>query len=112
MQLARVTGTIVATVKDPGLAGKKLLILAPFGSPARTVVALDAVGAGVGETVYFCRGREASLAWADSAPPTDAAVVGIADPAANPFLAPPAPSVPRPLAPAAKGPAAAKRKPR
>lgn len=84
MQLARVTGTVVATVKDPGLAAKKLLILAPLANPDRVVVALDAVGAGVGETVYFCRGREASLAWADGVPPTDAAVVGIADPAANP----------------------------
>lgn len=111
MQLARVTGTIVATVKDPGLDGKKLLILAPLASPARTLVALDAVGAGVGETVYFCRGREASLAWRDGVPPTDAAVVGIADPAANPFLGPAAP-VQAPAIPAATGPAAAKRKPR
>lgn len=88
MQLARVAGTVVATVKDPGLAGKKLLVLTPLAEPERSVVALDAVGAGVGEIVYFCRGREASLAWGSPAPPTDAAVVGIADPAANPDLAP------------------------
>ncbi len=93
MQLARVIGAVVATVKDADLVGKKLLILAPLapsGQPnaAASVVALDAVGAGVGELVYFCRGREASLAWERGAPPppTDAAVVGIADPAANPGL--------------------------
>lgn len=93
MQLARVIGAVVATVKDADLAGKKLLILAPLapsGQPnaAASIVALDAVGAGVGELVYFCRGREASLAWERGAPPppTDAAVVGIADPAANPRL--------------------------
>lgn len=93
MQLARVTGTVVATVKDADLAGKKLLILeplAPSGQPnsAASIVALDAVGAGVGELVYFCRGREASLAWERGAPPppTDAAIVGIADPAANAAL--------------------------
>jgi ethanolamine utilization protein EutN len=93
MQLARVIGAVVATVKDADLAGKKLLILAPLGpsgqpNAAASIIALDAVGAGVGELVYFSRGREASLAWerGDPPPPTDAAVVGIADPAANPAL--------------------------
>ena len=93
MQLARVIGAVVATVKDADLAGKKLLILAPLapsGQPnaAASIIALDAVGAGVGELVYFSRGREASLAWERGAPPppTDAAVVGIADPTANPGL--------------------------
>ncbi|MGH9533916.1 MAG: EutN/CcmL family microcompartment protein [Terriglobales bacterium] len=91
MQLARVIGTVVATVKDPELAGKKLLLVSPLAGPsagAAAIVALDAVGAGVGELVYFARGREASLAWdQDPPPPTDAAVVGIADPTANPQLA-------------------------
>ncbi|MGH9482523.1 MAG: EutN/CcmL family microcompartment protein [Terriglobales bacterium] len=87
MFLARVTGTVVATVKDEALRGCKLLLVRPLdarGTPLpRTLVALDAVGAGVGETVTCCRGKEASFPWLPAVVPTDAAVVGILDPAAN-----------------------------
>lgn len=83
MQLAVVTGDVVASVKDPNLTGHKLLLLQPL-TPARepagrTVVALDAVGAGVGEHVFFVRGREASFPFLPAEPPADACVVGIAD---------------------------------
>jgi ethanolamine utilization protein EutN len=83
MQLARVTGDVVATVKDAALSGHKLLLLQPL-SPDRTpvgriVVALDAVGAGVGEHVFFVRGREASFPFLPAEPPADACVVGIVD---------------------------------
>ena len=57
MQLAKVIGDIVVTRKDENLAGIKLMVLQPIaadGSNAgRTLVAVDAVGAGVGETVFF-----------------------------------------------------------
>ena len=43
-----------------------------------TLIALDAVGAGAGETIYWCRGREASLAFGPDVP-ADAAIVGIVD---------------------------------
>lgn len=43
------------------------------------LVAADAVGAGAGETIYWCRGREASLALLPAEVGTDAAVVGIVD---------------------------------
>jgi microcompartment protein CcmK/EutM len=83
MQLARVTGDVVSTVKDGGLTGHKLLIIQPI-APDRTpvgraVVALDAVGAGVGEHVFFVRGREASFPFLPAEPPTDACIVGIVD---------------------------------
>jgi len=82
--LARITGSVVATVKDGALEGKKLLLVRPLdpsGQPqGRTLVALDAVGAGAGETVYCCRGKEASFPWLPDAMPTDAAIVGIVDP--------------------------------
>jgi len=83
MQLARVTGDVVATVKDAALFGHKLLVLQPL-LPDRTpvgrlVVALDAVGAGVGEHVFFVRGREASFPFLPAEPPADACVVGIVD---------------------------------
>jgi ethanolamine utilization protein EutN len=83
MQLARVTGDVVATIKDAALSGHKLLLLQPL-SPDRTpvgrlVIALDAVGAGVGEHVFFVRGREASFPFLPAEPPADACVVGIVD---------------------------------
>jgi microcompartment protein CcmK/EutM len=83
MQLARVIGDIVVTRKDENLTGLTLLVLQPIGSDGRavgrTLVAVDAVGAGVGETVFFVRGREASFPWYPTEVPTDAGVVGIVD---------------------------------
>ena len=83
MHLARVIGAVVATIKDTTLNGHKLLLLqpvAPDRAPVgRTVVALDAVGAGVGEHVFFVRGREATFPFLPDEPPADACVVGIVD---------------------------------
>ena len=83
MQLARVIGDIVVTRKDETLTGIKLMVLQPIaadGSNAgRTVVAVDAVGAGVGETVFFVRGKEASFPFYPTEVPTDAGIVGIVD---------------------------------
>jgi microcompartment protein CcmK/EutM len=74
---------VVATVKDASLHGCKLLVLQPVTpdrEPAgRMLVALDAVGAGVGEHVFFVRGREASFPFLPAEPSTDACVVGIID---------------------------------
>jgi ethanolamine utilization protein EutN len=73
---------VVATAKHPALDGVKLLLLQPLtkdGKPrGRPFVALDAVGAGFRETVYWCRGREAALAFPGEVP-CDASVVGIVD---------------------------------
>ena len=84
MQLARVIGTVVATVKSPGLEGVKLLIIQPLDSrqqPAGSpLVAADAVHmAGPGELVYFVAAREASQALPEPFVPVDHAIVGIAD---------------------------------
>jgi ethanolamine utilization protein EutN len=83
MQLARVLGDVVVTHKDANLTGIKLLVLQPLaadGSPAgRSLVAVDAVGAGTGETVFFVRGKEASFPFYPTEVPTDAGVVGIVD---------------------------------
>ncbi len=83
MQLARVIGTIVATVKNDSLEGRTLLIvqsldaaLKPQGTP---LVAVDAVGAGVGELVFWCRGKEASFPFKREDTPTDCTIVGIVD---------------------------------
>ena len=82
MMLARVIGRVVATAKHSALEGRKLLLLQPLtkegAARGRPLVAVDAIGAGFQETVYWCRGREASLAFGAGVP-ADAAVVGIVD---------------------------------
>jgi microcompartment protein CcmK/EutM len=83
MQIARVIGDVVTTVKDANLSGIKLLVLQPLdpegNATGRTLVAVDAVGAGVGETVFFVRGKEASFPFHPVEVPADAGIVGIVD---------------------------------
>jgi microcompartment protein CcmK/EutM len=83
VQLAQVVGDVVSTVKDAALHGHKLLVLQPIAPDrqpvGRTLVAVDAVGAGVGEHVFFVRGREASYPFLPAETPVDACVVGIVD---------------------------------
>jgi len=83
MQLSRVIGYVVMTRKDERLTAITLLIvqpLTPEGEPAgRPLVAVDAVGAGVGEEVFFVRGKEASFPFYPAEPPVDAGIVGIVD---------------------------------
>ena len=83
MQVGRVIGDVVATRKDEALTGVKLLIVQPLDPErhpvGRAIVAADAAGAGVGEEVFFVRGREASFPFYPAEPPIDAAIVGIVD---------------------------------
>ena len=83
MQIARVIGDVVATRKDDSLIGIKLLIVQPLTvdrqPSGRALVAVDAVGAGVGEHVFFVRGKEASFPFYPAEPPVDAGIVGIID---------------------------------
>jgi microcompartment protein CcmK/EutM len=83
MHLARVIGEVVSTMKDDNLTGIRLMVLQPIAASGdaagRTLIALDSVGAGVGEHVFFVRGREASFPFLPAEPSTDACVVGIVD---------------------------------
>ena len=83
MQLARVIGEVVATIKDANLSGIKLLVVQPIAASGedagRSLVALDSIGAGVGEHVFFVRGREAAFPFYPAEPPADATVIGIVD---------------------------------
>ena len=83
MQLAKVVGDVVITRKDENLAGITLLVLQPIAADGsnvgRTLVAVDAMGAGIGETVFFVRGKEASFPFSPTEVPTDAGIVGIVD---------------------------------
>jgi microcompartment protein CcmK/EutM len=81
--LGRVIGNVVATMKDASLSGQRLLIVQPIDRTGRSkgkpIVALDSVGAGAGETVYWCRGKEASFPFLPAEVPTEATIVGIVD---------------------------------
>ena len=83
MQIGRVVGHVVATCKDEGLVSLKLLLVQPLTPErvpvGRLLVAADAVGAGVGEEVFFVRGKEASFPFYPAEPPVDAGIVGIID---------------------------------
>ena len=83
MQLARVIGDVVTTRKDENLVGIKLLIVQPLTPDHQPVgkplVAVDSVGAGVGEEVFFVRGKEASFPFYPVEAPVDAGIVGIVD---------------------------------
>jgi len=83
MQLARVIGEVVATIKDANLSGIPLLVVQPIAASGedtgRALVALDSIGAGVGEHVFFVRGREAAFPFYPAEPPADATVIGIVD---------------------------------
>jgi ethanolamine utilization protein EutN len=89
MFLARVEGSVVATKKDPSMNGRKLLLVRPqlvdekdptkFRPGANTIVAVDSVGAGLGELVMFCQGSSARLAPNLKDAPVDAVIIGIVD---------------------------------
>lgn len=89
MYLAQVIGQVVATKKDEHMTGRKLLLLRPqlvdeqdpakFRDGSNTIVAIDTVGAGIGELVMFCQGSSARQATGLKTVPVDAAVVAIVD---------------------------------
>jgi len=89
MFLARVEGSVVSTKKEASMNGRKLLLLRPqlvddkdptkFRPGQNTIVAVDSVGAGVGELVMFCQGSSARLAAGLKDAPVDAVIIGIVD---------------------------------
>ncbi len=80
---------MVATKKDPNMSGRKLLLLRPqlvddkdptkFRPGANTIIAVDGLGAGIGEMVLFCQGSSARLAPGMKDAPVDAVIIGIVD---------------------------------
>lgn len=89
MQIARVIGTVVSTAKNEALEGRKILIIqtldADLKEKGKPTLALDAIGAGVGELVFWCRGKEASFPFKRDSTPTDCTIVGIIDSASHVF---------------------------
>ena len=80
---------MVSTKKDASMSGRKLLLVRPqlvdekdptkFRPGANTIVAVDSVGAGLGELVMFCQGSSARLAPNLKDAPVDAVIIGIVD---------------------------------
>ena len=70
-------------MKDSSLIGQRLLIVQPLkpdlSATGKQTVMLDAVGAGAGELIYWCRGREASFPFLPAEVPADNTIVGIVD---------------------------------
>ena len=89
MQIARVIGTVVSSVKNASLEGRKFMIVqtldADLKDRGKPMIALDAVGAGEGELVFWCRGKEASFPFKRDETPTDCTIVGIIDSDAHVF---------------------------
>jgi ethanolamine utilization protein EutN len=84
MQIARVIGTVVSTQKNRKLEGAKLLLVQPLTLDDQprgvALLAIDAVGAGVGERVLVVvEGKAAGDALKRKAAAVDAAVIGIVD---------------------------------
>lgn len=83
MLVARVIGTVVASRKEPEVEGLKFLVLQttdPTGKPQSSfVVAVDAVGAGVGDLVLYAAGSSARQTAVTKDRPVDATVMAIVD---------------------------------
>lgn len=83
MKLGKVIGTVVCTRKEEAFHGKTLLVVQPISYDnkpiGKSLVAVDTIGAGVGETVLFVRGKEGSFPMLPEVVPTDAGITAIVD---------------------------------
>jgi ethanolamine utilization protein EutN len=83
MYLGRVIGCVWATVKHPALNGHRMLVVQPLTPEltptGRRIIATDWTGSGIGELVYWCRGKESSFPFLPDEVPTDTNIVGIVD---------------------------------
>lgn len=83
MKIGKVIGTVVATRKDDSLIGSKLMITKPIDLKSiideKPLIAVDTVGAGIGELVIYTEGAAARNACNKSNSSIDAAIIGIVD---------------------------------
>lgn len=83
MQIAKVIGSVVATCKDELLTGVKLLVIQPVDSTGKNegapLVAVDTVGAGFGELIFFAKSKEGAMALPNPSACADAGITGIID---------------------------------
>lgn len=82
MIIGKVVGSIVSTRKQENLTGNKFMIIEPVGNSANSgqqIVAIDNIGAGIGEKVLVAQGSAARIGCGMPDAPVDAAIVGIID---------------------------------
>ena len=82
MIIGKVVGSVVATRKNENLVGSKFLIVEPFAKMEQgnqRFVAVDNVGAGIGEIVLVVKGSAARIGCNTESSPVDAAIIGIVD---------------------------------
>ena len=82
MIIGKIIGSVVSTRKSEKLLGNKFMVVEPlneFGDPANKIVAIDNIGAGIGEIVLVAIGSAARVNLDDKSAPVDAAIVGIVD---------------------------------
>lgn len=82
MIVGKIIGSIVSTRKNDKLLGNKFMVVEPltsFGDPANKIIAIDNIGAGIGEIVLVATGSAARVSLDDKSTPVDAAIVGIVD---------------------------------
>ncbi len=83
MQLGRIVGTVVASRKDQSLESLKLLVVANLSTTLEReggyVVAVDSVGAGVGEVILYATGSSARQTAVTKDRPVDAVIMAIVD---------------------------------
>jgi microcompartment protein CcmK/EutM len=84
MLLARVTGTVVSTRKEPKIEGIRFMMLekldpATMKGKKDFVVAMDTVGAGLGEVVFYAAGSSARMTTVTEGKPSDASIIAIVD---------------------------------
>lgn len=82
MIVGKVIGSIVSTRKNENLVGNKFMVVEPLdgmGDPQKKIVAIDNIGAGIGEIVLVATGSAARIGCNMETSPVDAAIVGIVD---------------------------------
>lgn len=89
MFIARVTGSIISTQKVGSMVGQKLMVVEPYrldgadrrglATTGRTFIAVDTLGAGVGDFVLICQGSSARLTPETKDKPVDTVIIGIVD---------------------------------
>ncbi len=83
MNLGKVTGTLVASKKEPLMEGLALLVVRQLNADGTQaggyVVAVDSVGAGVGEVVLYASGSSARQTQVTKDKPCDAVIMAIVD---------------------------------
>ena len=82
MIIGKVIGSVVSTRKMNTLVGNKFMVIEPLastGEPSKKIIAIDNIGAGIGETVLVATGSAARIGSNMESSPIDAAIVGIID---------------------------------